>query len=454
MKTADLLRMCRENLFRRKARTFLSVLGVVIGCCSILLMLSIAVGLNASNEEMLKSMGDLSKIDVYSNYDATGMEETSLNEDTVRSIRGLEHVDAVLPRYGMSDLTFRLSCGNNRRYTVPYAEIAAYETDVMDRVGYKLLDGTLPEKSDTVAMGQYFEYTLMDSRRPEGRNQISYYEYVYSSDAGELPEPYQKMMNDTVTLEILDENENIAYSTQLRICGQVKEDYAVGYESCEGLVLRAEDLRRIIKDACKALGQKPRNTYITSISVMADDIRNVSTLEEEIRNLGYSTSSMESMRESTQKEMATIQLVLGGIGAVSLLVAAIGIINTMIMSVSERTKEIGIMKAVGCYVRDIRKLFLLEAASIGFLGGLIGSVASFIISCIINLIAGQHLSMESGETMTVFQMLFTSPQRISVIPIWLFLFGLGFSVFIGLAAGFYPANKAVKISALEAMRNE
>ena len=112
------------------------------------------------------------------------------------------------------------------------------------------------------------------------------------------------------------------------------------------------------------------------------------------------------------------------------------------------------MKAVGCYVRDIRKLFLMEAASIGFLGGIIGSVLSFLISCVINLIAGQRLSMESDTSLTLFQMLFTSPQRVSVIPLWLFLFGMGFSVFIGLAAGFYPANKAVKISALEAMRNE
>lgn len=122
MKTADLLRMCRENLFRRKARTFLSVLGVVIGCCSILLMLSIAVGLNNSNEEMIKSMGDLTKIDVYTNYEM-GADQTQLTEDTVRSIRALEHVGVVLPKYGMSDLTFRLTCGNNRRYIIPYAEI-------------------------------------------------------------------------------------------------------------------------------------------------------------------------------------------------------------------------------------------------------------------------------------------------------------------------------------------
>ena len=111
------------------------------------------------------------------------------------------------------------------------------------------------------------------------------------------------------------------------------------------------------------------------------------------------------------------------------------------------------MKAIGCYVRDIRKLFLMESASIGLLGGLFGSVLSFILSCIINLVAA-GMNEYTDTSQTVFEMMFTSPTRTSIIPLWLFLFGLSFSVLIGLVAGFYPANKAVKISALEAMRNE
>lgn len=452
MKTIDILRMCRENLFRRKGRTFLSVLGVVIGCCAILLMLSIAVGLNASNQEMLKNMGDLTKIDVYAQYDPSG-NETRLTTDTVHSIQGFEHTASVLAKQDPGDITFRIRCGNNDRYRIDYSNIVALDSDVLADAGYNITEGTLPDKSGTALMGQYFEYSLTDSRRPEGRNRIYYYEYTYDPNAGEMPDPYMDLLNNTITLDAVDEEGNVVYSTEIRISGKVKEDYNVGYETSEGLILRAEDLSRIMKDACKAMGKKPKDSYISSITVMADDIKNVEALEAQIRELGFATSSMASMRESTEKEMATIELVLGGIGAVSLLVAAIGIINTMIMSVSERTKEIGIMKAVGCYVRDIRKLFLLEAASIGALGGIIGSIISFIISCIINLITGFKLANNLGEAADVFAILFTSPQRVSVIPIWLLLFGLGFSVFIGLAAGFYPANKAVRISALEAMRN-
>ena len=158
------------------------------------------------------------------------------------------------------------------------------------------------------------------------------------------------------------------------------------------------------------------------------------------------------MRDEVKKEMATIQLALGGIGAVSLFVAAIGIMNTMIMSVSERTKEIGIMKALGCFVSDIRKLFLLEASYIGLLGGIVGSALSGIISFIINIVYVNLSGAQLEESLIKY--LLTSPNRISIMPLWLFLFGVLFSMLVGLAAGTYPALKAVKISPLEAMKNE
>ena len=157
-----------------------------------------------------------------------------------------------------------------------------------------------------------------------------------------------------------------------------------------------------------------------------------------------------------EKNARQVQLMLGGLGAISLFVAAIGITNTMIMSISERTREIGIMKALGCYLRDIRMLFLMEAGAIGLMGGVAGLIFSFIISMVINLFAmgalggggitGEILlqSLVGGEGVT----------RISAISPGLMLFAIVFSIFVGLVSGYYPANKAVKIPALEAIRRE
>ena len=138
-----------------------------------------------------------------------------------------------------------------------------------------------------------------------------------------------------------------------------------------------------------------------------------------------------------------MELILGGIGAVSMLVSAIGIANTMIMSIYERTKEIGVMKVLGCVVTDIRKLFLFEAGIIGFLGGLLGLALSYGISYVLNTYGtelGGQLGIASGGDL-------------STIPLWLAVGAIIFSIVVGMLSGLYPAIKATKIKAIEAMRS-
>ena len=128
---------------------------------------------------------------------------------------------------------------------------------------------------------------------------------------------------------------------------------------------------------------------------------------------------------------------MGGIGAITLLVAAIGIVNTMIMSIYERTREIGIMKVIGASLRDIKLLFLTEAAFIGLAGGLAGIVVSFGVSQIVNLVA-----MQQGSNMT------------SSIPVWLYAGAVAFATGIGILSGYLPAQRAMRLSALTAIKTE
>jgi ABC-type antimicrobial peptide transport system permease subunit len=163
--------------------------------------------------------------------------------------------------------------------------------------------------------------------------------------------------------------------------------------------------------------------------VKVKNINDVQAIQKKINELGYGASSLADMRESMQKTSATMQAVLGGIGAISLLVAALGITNTMIMSIYERTREIGVMKVLGCLLGDIRNLFLFEAGVIGLAYG---------ASAILNKFAG---GFYGGGT-------------ISVIPVWLALLSLGFATLVGLISGFMPARRAMKLSALEAIKTE
>ena len=148
--------------------------------------------------------------------------------------------------------------------------------------------------------------------------------------------------------------------------------------------------------------------------------------------------------KSQQKQFQSIQLVLGCIGAVSLIVAAIGIANTMMMSIYERTKEIGIIKVLGCSLSNIRTLFLAEAAFIGFLGGMAGLVLSYGISWALN-----HFGAVIGEYMTG-----SANASVSYIPFWLAGLALIFAICVGVVAGFFPALRATRLSPLAAIRNE
>ena len=121
---------------------------------------------------------------------------------------------------------------------------------------------------------------------------------------------------------------------------------------------------------------------------MLESMDYVMDIQNQLTEMGYEVWSNAEWVESSQKTLGYVQIVLGGIGAVSLFVAAIGITNTMMMSIYERTKEIGVMKVLGCDLRNIRTLFLMEAGFIGFIGGVAGVVLSFIISFVINKVAG------------------------------------------------------------------
>ena len=124
---------------------------------------------------------------------------------------------------------------------------------------------------------------------------------------------------------------------------------------------------------------------------------------------------------------------------VAFLGAAIGIANTMMMSTYERTKEIGVMKVLGCDMRDIQKLFLAEAGFIGLIGGLVGLLMTFGISLVLNHFTANMDGINGN---------------ISVIPWWLALAAVAFSTLMGMIAGYFPARRAMKLSPLAAIHTE
>jgi ABC-type antimicrobial peptide transport system permease subunit len=192
-------------------------------------------------------------------------------------------------------------------------------------------------------------------------------------------------------------------------------------------------------------GKPYKDLKYSQLTVNVDGSDNVEDVLETIQDMGYRGEANKEWLEEIEKEFMIIEAVLGGIGAVAMLVAAISIANTMTMSTYERTKEIGIMKVLGCSLGNIRSMFLSEAAFIGFLGGVAGCVLSFIISIILNRFLAPTIMEEYG---------YGENMNISVIPFWLVLLAIVFATVIGMVAGFFPAQRATKLSPLAAIRNE
>ncbi len=449
MKHEDLLRVCLQNLLRRKSRTILTVLGVLIGCCSIVIMVSLGIGMKESQEKLLSELGDLTIITVTAPQKGHGKKK--LDDKLLKEIRALDGVEGVTPKLGFDAYSCRLLAGPGNRYVADWSMLAGLDTAQMDKMGYQLTDGNYPAAPGEVAVGQYFAYNFRDTLRPEGANTINRWDSGMDEDGRLLPPPdaYFDPLKQPLTLEVTGADGS-TFTVPLKAVGAVKEDNAKGYETSDGVMMSVADLQALLKRASNGRSTPNSTPAYDSVLVKVSGIKQVDPVETAIKNLGYSTESMESIRKPMEKEARQKQMMLGGLGAISLIVAALGITNTMIMSISERTKEIGVMKSLGCYVYDIRVLFLAEAGAIGFIGGVIGSVISFVISLVINLVSLGF----APENFLPAMLGAEGISRVSVIPPWLYLFALVFSVFIGLGSGYYPANKAVQIPALEAIKSE
>lgn len=444
MKQNDLFRTCIQNLLRRKSRTFLTVLGVVIGCCSIVVMASIGFGMREAQERLLSQMGDLTIITVTPQQGGRGKQP--LDETAASRFRSMDGVRAVTPKQSLDGVSTLLKTGAGNRFQVDWATIAAYDTNQLEAMGYRLLEGRMPQKSGEILVGQYFAYAFRDTLRPEGANTVNRWEGEPDEEGNypDAPDPYFKPLSQSVTLTV--ENDNESFSSSYKVVGVLREDYSKGYETSEGVVMTLADLQNLQSKIQKSGNKK--QSY-GSVLVKTSQLGDVAPVEKEIKALGFPTDSMESIRKPMEDEARQKQMTLAGLGAISLVVAALGIANTMMTSISERTREIGIMKSLGCYIGDVRKLFLLEAAVIGLIGGIAGCGISFLTSAAINFFslgppAAENLlpAILGGEGVT----------RVSVIPPWLYGFAILFSVLIGVGSGLYPANKAVRIPALEAIR--
>ena len=180
-----------------------------------------------------------------------------------------------------------------------------------------------------------------------------------------------------------------------------------------------------------------------SIWVSVNDKKNVDAVMGEVKQLGFGAAAGKEEIDNQAVAFTIIGAILGGIGGIALLVAAVGVINTMVMATLERTREIGIMRAVGATKKTIRRLFRVEAGLLGFIGGLYGVIISFGFAFGLNQILNKQLS-DSGIANR--NLVSISPQVALVV--------LLITTLIGMLAGSLPARRAANMDPVEALRYE
>ena len=423
MSWRDLIDMAVRNLWKRKLRTFLTVLGVIIGTASIVIMVSIGIGMNESFRQQIESMGSLSVINVYnySYYGDNKNKDLKLDEATLSEIKNIEGVEAVSP---VKDVYYAIIDG---KY-VCTTSIRGIDPAVMSSLGYTIAEGRSLEEGDSMklVMGAY--------ARNEFYNPKQSWQNRWNSE-------------NTIEIDPFNDNFKITYDTmygekgydksikpeKIEIVGIMDENASDSWYSFMPL----KDVEKMEAARAKKNGEKvSQNKGYQEAIVKVEDVDYVEDVQQQVIDMGFEASSLTEYLNSMQESSKMMQMVLGAIGAVSLFVAAIGIANTMVMSIYERTKEIGVMKVIGASIKDIRMLFLVEASFIGFLGGVAGILLSYAVSAIVNVVGANM-----GQA-----------YDLSVIPVYLAVLSVVFATLVGTAAGFMPAVRATKLSALAAIK--
>lgn len=451
MNNFDLFKLAFSNLFRRKSRTFLTVLSVVIGAVSIILMLSVGFGFQKQQESFIESQGAFNTITLYSTnyFDPESSESRPttgiITDEILKKIQKIPHVKSVLP---VETLNQRIQF--KTKNVELFGEVLVFPKeyitkDVKTTSGLSLKD----LKDGEFVVGKQAEVVKFDQKNGSIEQLVDF-----------------DWEREKVFIGIGEED--ISGKITGQVTGKTYEEYKMKFAGTladsEGLRENAVYVSRSTLDKINEIqkkieknmnpndntannnNNKKKKTMITytNAEVTVDNLNNVQevfdTIKEEYKLEGYSN---QELIEGQKGQMLIVQAVFGGIGSIALFVAAIGIANTMLMSIQERTKEIGVMKVIGAQIKDIRKMFLFEAMSISVIGGIIGVLISFGASILINNIYAANFQE------------FVPPgvfNGISYLPIWLPALALIFSALIGLISGYLPAKKATKLSAIDAIR--
>ena len=389
---AQSVRMSVENIRQNRLRSFLTILGIMIGVMAVIALITTISGVSGSISDSFSQMGASTM-----SLSVTGTDlQAGLTAQDLDGLRDVEHVVGASPSVSLSVIAAR---GD------------AYETDM--RVSGRNAD-YFAHEADVVGRGR--AVNALDEQA-ESRVCLISQDMVDTFFYGQDP------LGEEIYLD------GVCFT----VVGILAED---ADESVSGLLSGSDDVIIPYTTALKMNGE----TLVTSLTLYIDDPNAFSQAESALEAYldplfnyeeeTYTITTMESIADTMDSMLSMMSMLLGGIASIALVVGGIGIMNMMLTSVTERTVEIGLKKAIGARPGQIQLQFLLESFLLSLIGGVAGAVLGVALSAILCSMMGVGFALSYGAI----------------------ALGVGFSAAVGILFGWSPARKASRLDPIEALR--
>ena len=467
----DLTQMGFANLWRTKLRTILTVLGVIIGIGALTSMVSFGTGMQKNITDAFKK-NDLftslnvtaKKIDLQriAEGDVEGIQQelskksVELNDSVITEIKKIPEIELVFPeiiipvkiQYRGKETTTSLRAipvemkefppFNKMKYGAFFSSNSSREVALRNSLLKNLQISVTTGDSIRTDTATHFLQMPADSLINDTMKIIT----KVVDLSGILRNPFGMMMGGMKHMPFKDS------VISMKICGIVEDPEDFGQDRFgRGIFIPVNTAKKIpqlgFNNVWELLGDNQNKGQYNSLYVRVKDIKNMTSVTNRLKDMGLNVFAFSEQLKSIKRAFLIMDSLLGAVGIIALVVAALGIINTMLMSILERTREIGIMKSIGGSEGEIKTIFFTEASVIGFIGAIFGIGLGWVVTRIANIIMNAKLVPQDLPKVDLFY-----------FPWWLIAGAIAFSIVISLAAGLYPAIRAARIDPVRALRHD